>query len=102
MTKRSAMTIAGGLVAALLAGVVALAINLGIMRTAGASDPGAPAPNPVVQTITETVKDKAPAKAQAPRTVIVRGPAPASTSTSGGWSESESEPGHEFGPGNDD
>ena len=100
MTKRSAMTIAGGLVAALLAGVVALSINLGIMRTAGASGPGKLTGAPIVKTIVETVKDAPVTPVSAPTTVIVRKAKPATTTVTASHSDDESE--HEYGENDDD
>ncbi|HEX9374750.1 MAG TPA: hypothetical protein VGB19_00685 [Actinomycetota bacterium] len=67
MTKRSALTLAGGLVTAIVAGLVALTINLGIVGAAGSpSGPGALGAskgNPIVKTITKTVTIHRRAKA---------------------------------------
>ena len=76
MKKRSAMTIAAGLVAALLTGAIALSLGFTGSPTAGAqSDRVAPR----VRTVHRTITVHREGKAEAPRTVTV---VPVSTSSS--------------------
>jgi hypothetical protein len=57
MTKRSALTIAGGVVAAIAAGAFAIFVNLGVLRASETtSGPGKlRATEPIVRTVTDTV-----------------------------------------------
>ena len=110
MTRKSAVAIAGGVASALLAGVIALSINMGIMRASGdPSGPGKLGPSPIVKTIVETVKDKPKGGSSQPvKTVVIPRPATPgaiSTSSKSGWNDDQesSEQGeHEFGEGDDD
>lgn len=101
MNKKSALTIAGGVAAALVAGLVALSINMGILHSARAAS--GPAPSPIVKTVVENVKVKPHGQSQAaPKTVVIPRPAGSSTQSSGstGYDDMESE--QEFGSGGDD
>jgi hypothetical protein len=90
MKKRSAMTVAGGLVAALLAGMVAMSLGF-------ASGPTATAGNepvkPRVRTIERTVTIHKKAKPKPAQVVTVTAPAPASAqsapSTGASFDESD-------------
>lgn len=54
MTKRSTFAVAGGLVAALGAGIVATIVNVGVLNASEPQGPGQlKADEPVVRTITE-------------------------------------------------
>jgi hypothetical protein len=102
MTKKSAMTIAGGIAAALVAGLVAVSINMGILRASGApAGPGALSNTPIVRTEIQTIhhKTKARGQGQSPKTVVIPRP-PSSTSST--VSSSSHEPEHEFGEHDDD
>jgi hypothetical protein len=109
MTRRSALTIAGGVAAAMLAGIAALSINLGIMQASGDTTP--PPQKPIVKTVVKTVHVKPKAKKQQPvpvKTVVVRTGGSSSTGGSGGnsgsgsYHENEQEHEHEFGESDDD
>jgi hypothetical protein len=115
MTKRSALTIAGAVAAAMLAGVAALSINLGIMGASGAPAGPAQTQKPIVKTIVKTVHVKPKAKKQKPvpvKTVVIpTGNSWSSTSSGSGVSSSGSssdhddsshESEHEFGESDDD
>jgi hypothetical protein len=83
MKKRTAIVIAGALVASMMAGVVALTIGRGIV---GATAPGAVvAPKPIIKTKTDvvTVKKRRPAKAGPIQTITVVRPGSVSTASSG-------------------
>jgi len=67
MNKRSAMTIAAGLVAALLTGAVALSMGLTGAETADAGG----APDPRIRTVHRTVTVHREAKAGEPKTVTI-------------------------------
>ena len=57
MTRRSAFAVAGGVVAALGAGIVATIVNVGVLNASEAQGPGQlRADEPVVRTIRETKK----------------------------------------------
>jgi hypothetical protein len=75
MKKRSAMTVAGGLVAALLAGMVAMSLGFASGPTATAG--GEPV-KPRVRTIERTVTIHKKAKPKPAQVVTVTAPAPAS------------------------
>ena len=80
MSKRSAMAMAAGLVAALLAGAAALSIGLSSPETAQARPDRS---EPVVRTITETVTVHKKAKADRTGAVqVVSGPAVQQVSSS--------------------
>ena len=81
MNKRSAMALAAGLVAALLAGAVAL--SLGVAGPQPASAGGKH--DPRVRTIERTVTVHRQAKQSAPRIVMLPGSNPALSGTQG-WS----------------
>lgn len=57
MTRRSALTVAGGVIAAIAAGALAVVVNLGVLRASETtSGPGKlRATEPIVRTITDTV-----------------------------------------------
>lgn len=78
MTKRSAIILAGGVAVALVAIVVALALNLGALRASSAS--AARSQKPIVKTIVKTVHHRVKPRATGPGTVIVHRP---TTSASG-------------------
>lgn len=110
MNKKSATLLAGGLAAALLSGLVALSINMGILQAAGTpKGPGKLTSKPIVKTEVVTIRHKAkrPKGSQAVQTVIVKraatgasyGTTTGSPSRSGGY---ESEPEHTFGEHDDD
>jgi hypothetical protein len=106
MTKKSAVTIAGGIAAALVAGLVAVSINMGILRASGApAGPGGLSNAPIVKTEVQTIRHKTPAKgkSQPTKTVVIPRPA-SSTSSMGSTSSSshESEPEHSFDEHDDD
>lgn len=75
MTRRSAFAVAGGVVAALGAGIVATFVNVGVLN---ASDPQGPgqlkADKPVVRTITQTktIHKKAKGSSSASGAVVFR------------------------------
>jgi hypothetical protein len=107
MTRKSAVAIAGGVASALLAGVVALSINMGIMGASGdPAGPGKLGPSPIVKTIVQTVHEKAKAPKQPVKTVVI--PRPASNGSTltagGGWTDDHesSDQGEGFGEGDDD
>jgi hypothetical protein len=108
MTRKSAFTIAGGIVVALVAGLVAVSINMGIMRASGDPvGPGKLTPNPIVKTEIRTVHHKAkpPKDDGQVKTVVIPRPAtvaPSTGSAGSGWSASEHEAEHEFGEQDDD
>jgi hypothetical protein len=108
MTRKSAFTIAGGIAVALVAGLVAVSINMGIMRASGdPAGPGRLSPNPIVKTEIRTVQHKVkPAKDDGQvKTVVLPRPTTAVPSTapsSSGWHESEHESEHQFGEQDDD
>ncbi|MGA9162712.1 MAG: hypothetical protein WB297_17850 [Actinomycetota bacterium] len=92
MKKRFAMVVAGGLVAALLAGSAALSLGLlGASTASAGGDRTAPRIRTVERTVTVHKKKKAPAGAV--RYVIAAAP---SSSSTGSSNESESEFEHEF------
>jgi hypothetical protein len=110
MNKKSAMLLAGGLAAALLSGLVALSINMGILSAAGTpKGPGKLTSKPIVRTEVETIthKPKASTGSAPVETVVVRRHGtgssytsnPTASRSSGGY---ESEPEHEFGENDDD
>ncbi len=72
MKKRSAMTVAAGLVAALLAGAVAMSLGFSGGQTASA---GSGDPKPRVRTIERTVTIHRKAKPKAPEVVTITAPA---------------------------
>ena len=93
MKKRFAMVVAGGLVAALLAGSAALSLGLlGASTASAGGDRTAPRVRTVERTVTIHKKKKAPAGAV--RYVIAAAPSSSSTG-SAHESESESEFEHE-------
>jgi hypothetical protein len=99
MKKRTAILIAGGLVASMMAGVVALTIGRGIVGRPAAQ--GVAKPKPIIKTETTvvTVKKRRPGKAAGPVTTItlVR---PGSASTGSAASSSHGDDGadsHEDG-----
>jgi hypothetical protein len=110
MTRKSAVAIAGGVASALLAGVVALSINMGIMGASGdPAGPGKLGPSPIVKTVVQTVHQKAKGgeSAGGVKTVVIPRPASAgSTVTAGsGWTddhEGDDQGAHEFGENDDD
>jgi hypothetical protein len=86
MTRRSAFAVAGGVVAALGAGILATFVNVGVLN---ASDPQGPgqlkAEKPVVRTITQTktIHKKAKGSSSASGGVVFRsGPGTSTTSRS--------------------
>lgn len=105
MKRRSAMVLAGALASALLAGLVAVSLNVGIVRAVGTpKGPGHLGTEPVVQTIEDIVHETRPADPEeAPVITITRTAPPAGAATGGSASgEHESEAEHEFGEGDDD
>jgi hypothetical protein len=109
MNKKSATLLAGGLAAALLSGLVALSINMGILQAAGnPKGPGKLTSKPIVKTEVITIRHKAksPKGSQGVQTVIVKRPATRSSqynstsATPSGSGEYESE--HSFGEQDDD
>jgi hypothetical protein len=108
MTRKSALTIAAGVAAALVAGLVAVSINMGILRAAGEpAGPGKLTSSPIVKTEIRTIHHKAKPRDDRPaKTVVIPRPASAAPSTtgtsSGGEHEAEHEPEHEFGDQDDD
>jgi hypothetical protein len=106
MTKKSAVTIAGGIAAALVAGLVAVSINMGILRASGSpAGPGKLSSTPIVRTEVQTIRHKVKAKDQGQPTktvVIPRPPSSTSSMTSTSPSSHESEPEHPFGENDDD
>lgn len=106
MTKKSAVTIAGGIAAALVAGLVAVSINMGILRASGApAGPGQLSNTPIVKTEIQTIRHKSPAKGRSQPTKTVVIPRPSSSSAQTGTSSSQgydSEPEHEFNERDDD
>ncbi len=70
MKKRSALTVAGGLVGALLSGIVGYSMRLTGVQAAGTTQA---APKPVVKTITTTVHVKKKPKVRARRRVAGAG-----------------------------
>jgi hypothetical protein len=75
MTRRSALAAAGGVVAALGAGIVATIVNVGVLNASEAQGPGQlRAKKPVVRTITqtETIHKKANDLPATSDSVIVR------------------------------
>jgi hypothetical protein len=106
MTKKSAVTIAGGIAAALVAGLVAVSINMGILRAAGApAGPGKLSSSPIVRTEIRTIHhtSKSKGEGQATKTVVIPRP-PSSTGSAVGTSPSshQSEAEHDFGENDDD
>lgn len=94
MKKRFAMVVAGGLVAALLAGSAALSLGLlGASTASAGGDRTAPRVRTVERTVTIHKKQKAQAGV---RYVIAAAPGASSAAGSGSESESESEFEHEF------
>jgi hypothetical protein len=93
MKKRSAMTVAAGLVAALLAGSVALSLGFTGGQTASA---GSGHTTPRVRTVERTIKVHKKAKARKPVVMTIAAPASAaqrataSASATSGWSDDES------------
>jgi hypothetical protein len=106
MTKRSAVTIAGGIAAALVAGLVAVSINMGILRASGApAGPGKLSSTPIVRTEIQTIhhKSKAKSQGQATKTVVIpRAPSSAGSMVSTSSSSHQAEPEHEFDEHDDD
>jgi hypothetical protein len=104
MTKKSAVTIAGGIAAALVAGLVAVSINMGILRASGApAGPGQLSNTPIVQTEIQTIRHKSPAKDKSQQTKTVVIPRPPSTSAPTGTSSSQGyDSEHEFNEHDDD
>ena len=108
MTRRSALTLAGGIAAALVAALVAMSINMGIMRASGdPAGPGTLTSNPIVKTEIRTIRHKPKPRHHDPvKTVVIPRPASTapSTATGSGSSSSshESEVEHEFGEQDDD
>lgn len=81
MNKRSAMTIAAGLVAALLAGVGAFSLSLGSSATPASASSKAHR-KPIVRTIERTVTIEKKAKGGASGALVVTLQAPSSTDSS--------------------
>ncbi len=81
MNKRSAMTIAAGLVAALLAGVAAFSLSLGSSATPASASSKAHR-KPIVRTIERTVTVERKAKGGASGAQVVTLQAPSSTDSS--------------------
>jgi hypothetical protein len=107
MTRKSAVSIAGGIAAALVAGLVAVSINMGILRASGdPAGPGKLTSTPIVKTEIQTIRHKAKSgrEDQPAKTVVI--PRPESTigssSSTSSSHEFESEPEHEFGENDDD
>jgi len=103
------MVLAGALASALLAGLVAISLNMGIVRAVGtAKGPGHLGSEPVVQTVEDVVQQTRPAPAQeAPGITITRTAPPSGAATGGSTSggeehESEDEGEHDFGESDDD
>jgi hypothetical protein len=83
MKKRAAMTFAGGLVAALLAGAVALSLGLAGADTAGTGSSGTERVQPRVRTVERTITVHKKAKAgSAPVVRTIAASAPASNAVS--------------------
>src|SRR5512132_2105505 len=105
MMKKSAVTIAGGIAAALVAGLVAVSINRGILRASGApAGPGKLSNAPIVKTEIQTIHHKTKAKdqGQSTKTVVIPRPPSSTSSTAGTSSSHEVEPEHEFDEHDDD
>jgi hypothetical protein len=108
MKRRSAMVLAGALASALLAGLVAVSLNVGIVRAVGTpKGPGHLGTEPVVQTIEDIVHETRPGDPEeAPVITITRTAPPTGTATGGSASgeheDHESDGEHEFGEGDDD
>lgn len=95
MTKRSAILMAAGLVAALTVGAAALSFGLSGSGTAQAETK---APDPVVRTIHRTItveKDAKPAEQQVQVVRLASAPAPAAVSGSDAMSEGENDDAYE-------
>ncbi len=75
MKKRSAMTVAAGLVGALLAGVVAMSLGFASGPVASAGSAGSADLKPRVRTIERTVTIHKKAKPKAPQVVTIAAPA---------------------------
>jgi hypothetical protein len=104
MTKKSAVTIAGGIAAALVAGLVAVSINMGILRASGTpAGPGKLSSTPIVRTEIQTIhhKSKSRGQDQPTKTVVIPRP-PSSMGSTGSTAPSGTEPEHEFGDSDDD
>jgi hypothetical protein len=106
MTKKSAVTIAGGIAAALVAGLVAVSINMGILRASGTpAGPGKLSSTPIVRTEIQTIHHTSKPKSQGQPTktvVIPRPPSSTSSTVSSSSSSHESDPEHAFGENDDD
>jgi hypothetical protein len=103
MNKKSAVTIAGGVAAALLAGLVAVSINMGILRASGSpAGPGKLTSQPIVKTEIQTVRERSPSKGSSPKTIVIPRPAAGSTTGSASTQQHEPDAEHEFGESDDD
>jgi hypothetical protein len=94
MTRKMAITIAGALIAAMMAGVVALSLHSGIVGPPAAR--AAVAPKPIVKTDTRviTIRKRRPARAAPLQTVTVDRPSPGSSAApqgSGTYHEDDAE-----------
>ncbi len=95
MTKRSALLLAGGVAVALMAGLAAVTVNMGILNASeGVEGPGKL--GPVVKTITVEKEIRVPAET---KTVVLDAlpvaPAGGAASSSGGSGEIEDRDDHE-------
>jgi hypothetical protein len=81
MNKRSAMVIAAGLVAALVAGAAAISIGLNSPGAAVAAGVRLTKPDPIVKTVKHTVKVHKKAKHQAGSQVVVVQPSSSGSSS---------------------
>jgi hypothetical protein len=63
MTKKAALAIAGGIVAAMVAGTMALTLGHGLAGSAASAQPVVAAPKPIIKTITKVVTIRKHAKA---------------------------------------
>lgn len=104
MKKRSALTLAGAVVAAFAAGALALTVNTGLLRSSEASTgPGKLDRKPIVRTV--KVHRRAEAKGGPVQTVVV--PSSSQGSSSSGFYEDDEayeheDESHEFGEADDD
>ena len=104
MKKRTAILVAGALVASMMAGVVALTIGRGIVGTPAAQAVATPTPIIKTETTVVTVKKRRPAKVGPVQTITVVRPGSSPTASSG--SSSYGDDGHDShedgGNGDDD
>jgi hypothetical protein len=96
MNKKSAMAIAAGLVAAMLAGTAAFSLSMNSTGTAAASGATPSRPKPIVKTVEHTVTIHKKAKDQSSESRVVVLPVPSSGSGSDVSSGSSSGGGDQY------